>query len=208
MLAPAVTTLGHGCGGGSGQAEQCVRAAPGVLSAVLTTYHPTVWIVSDRVLLAPLLTDGGHVIAPLDPRRVPIIERLLRTTLNRLTASGAEVVLVGVPPPGAPPQCGSDVRGSVCGVSTYNNVADPAEIQLDRIYREVADAMKGHVFYVSITDVLCPLDGWCPAVVGGGLARYDQVHYTATFSRRIVPIIIRRAERAGVSFAPLRGRSS
>lgn len=54
--------------------------------------------------------------------------------------------------------------------------------------------------YLSIDDVLCPDGGHCPAVVDGQLARYDAVHYTAGFSTKIVPMIISRAERAGVSF--------
>jgi hypothetical protein len=32
------------------------------------------------------------------------------------------------------------------------------------------------------------------------LARYDGVHYTGVFSDAIVPMIVSRAERAGVSF--------
>ena len=53
---------------------------------------------------------------------------------------------------------------------------------------------------VSIDDVLCPDHGRCPPVVDGMLARYDGVHYTGAFSNAIVPMIVARAERAGVSF--------
>jgi hypothetical protein len=67
---------------------------------------------------------------------------------------------------------------------------------------EAAAARMPHVVSVSVTDVLCDVSGHCPAKVGGVLARFDGVHYTSEFSRRIVPIIVDRARRAGVSFAP------
>ena len=79
--------------------------------------------------------------------------------------------------------------------------------ELNKLYRKAAASMPGHVFYVAITDVLCPGDGHCPAALNGRLARYDSVHYTATFSRVIAPIIIARARRAGVSFQHRRPES-
>ena len=48
--------------------------------------------------------------------------------------------------------------------------------------------------------MLCPHAGRCPAVVGGVLARYDAVHYSATFSRRLVPVVVDRARKAGIEF--------
>ena len=79
---------------------------------------------------------------------------------------------------------------------------DEASRNIDALYRRAAAQMPRRVSYVSITDLLCNRGDQCPAVVDGRLARVDGVHYTATFSRRIVPIIVRRAQRAGVTFAP------
>jgi hypothetical protein len=47
---------------------------------------------------------------------------------------------------------------------------------------------------VSITDVVCP-GGVCGALdggTGGTIIRYDGVHYSIPFSRKLVPILMRR----------------
>jgi len=79
-------------------------------------------------------------------------------------------------------------------------MADPAINVLDRLYRQAIAASPGKIAYVSVDDLLCPDGGRCPAVIHGVVARYDGVHYTRTFSRIIVPLIVARAERAGISF--------
>ena len=66
--------------------------------------------------------------------------------------------------------------------------------------RVVAGFSRREVAYVPIDDLLCPRAGRCPAVVGGVLTRYDAIHYSATFSRRLVPVIVDRAEQAGIVF--------
>jgi hypothetical protein len=53
---------------------------------------------------------------------------------------------------------------------------------------------------VSITDVLCPRQV-CPPVIDGQLARYDGIHFTGRFSRKITRTITERAEAAGVKFS-------
>jgi hypothetical protein len=78
--------------------------------------------------------------------------------------------------------------------------ADTITAELADINREAARAVGPQVTLVDVTDVLCPGGLRCPAVIGKTLARYDQVHYTATFSRQLVPVIISRSEKAGVRF--------
>jgi hypothetical protein len=57
--------------------------------------------------------------------------------------------------------------------------------------------LRDKVTFVRLDDVLCP-HGRCAAVIDGQLARFDGTHFTSAFSRRIVPLIIARAERDGV----------
>jgi hypothetical protein len=77
---------------------------------------------------------------------------------------------------------------------------------LHDIEREATEGVPG-VTYVSVNDVLCPA-GQCPAVIDGVLGRFDGVHYTRTFSRTVVKLIVSRAKKAGVSFEDRDGESA
>ena len=190
--------LNHADPSGIAQAQECASQIPRVLRAVAADYHPNVWLISDRFLLAPLRKPDGRVLAGNDARRIPVIENALLATLHELTRDGGQVVIVGMPPPGPPPECRTRTTGSSCGAN--HALTDPPTRLLNAIYRRAASSMRGRVAYISIDDVMCPVGGRCPAVIDGVLARYDGIHYTATFSRKLLPIIIRRAERAGISF--------
>jgi hypothetical protein len=170
-----------------------------VIRAVMASYHPSVWIVADAMNLTPIHEPSGEVIDPGDPRREPMIEEALRREMKLLTSQGAQVVLVSTPPKSAPAECGSTTTGTTCGDPSHRT-QDPGHAQLDRIERKVASEMPGRVIRVSVTDILCYEHGRCPAKVDGMIARYDGVHYTGTFSRKIVPTIIARAKRAGARF--------
>lgn len=181
--------------------RRCVTDIPAIQADVARTYHPDVWIVSDRYPVSPLATDDGRIVPAGDPRHNAAIRTALRATLTRLTAGGAQVVIVGPPPPGPPVECAIDKPPSAsCGDRRFST-ADPTTANLNRLLRTGAAAFPGKVAYLSVADILCPGDGRCRPAVEGGLARYDGIHYTATFSRRIVPTIVARAQRAGISFA-------
>ena len=82
--------------------------------------------------------------------------------------------------------------------------AEPGTMMLRRLGRQAAGRFPpGMVTTVSITDVLCPRQ-FCPPVIDGQLARFDGVHFTGGFSRKIVRIITERAEAAGVKFSARR----
>ena len=179
-----------------GQNGDCATTIPQLIDDVRARNHPDVWIVADRFALAPLRLSDGTLADGGDPRRARVIRRAFEQTLRRLTAGGAQVVLVGTAPPGPPPDCGTKTSGPRCGGPSYR-VTDPATVELDQIEQRVASEMRHRVIYVSVTDVLCAADGRCPADVGGVPARLDGVHYTGRFSRKVVPILIRRAIRSG-----------
>ena len=183
---------------GLAQARRCVAGVTRALVAVKATEHPDVWFVSDRFALAPLVRADGVVLPAEDRRREAPILAALRAVLVRLTAGGSRVVIVAMPPAAAPPECAG--RATPACRSVQYSVRDGPTVELDRLYRRAAESMPGSVTYVSVTDILCPDHGLCPATLGGALPRYDQVHYTATFSRRIVPVIVARARAAGVTF--------
>ena len=124
----------------------------------------------------------------------------MRSTLARLIGYGGDAVVVGMPPQGQPVDCAiTRPPPADCGRVVYT-MADRSTANLSKLSRRAVAQFPGKAFYVPLDDVLCPARGVCPAVIDGLLARYDGIHETATFSRRIVPMIIARAEREGASF--------
>jgi hypothetical protein len=180
----------------------CVTYVPQVVAQVTQRVHPDVWIVADRVLVsAPLVLDDGRVLLP-GAQRDARLGRAMDAALRRLMAHGARVVVVKTPPISEPADCALGERAPSCTSVGYS-LRDSDTKRLEETSRSVIRRLGPRVVYVSVDDVLCPRDGRCPAVVGGVLARFDGIHYSATFSRRIVPEIIARAQRAGIAF---RGR--
>jgi hypothetical protein len=176
----------------------CSTYVPVIVSQVASTYRPDVWIVSDAIVQDDLVRSDGVRLSPGDPRRDRVVIAKLRATLRTLTSHGAQVVLLAAVPSSAPPECADDDRAASCKDPIYS-VKDKLAAASDRIARKAIAGLRG-VTYISIEDVLCPDDGRCPAAIDGTLVRFDTLHYTSTFSRKIVPIIISRAEQAGVVF--------
>jgi peptidoglycan/LPS O-acetylase OafA/YrhL len=175
------------------QAQSCASVVPRLIDAVRSAYHPRVWIVSD---LTGLSSDDP---AKATPQRIRAIERSIRAILARLTLDGARVLLVAPEPNAQPLECATKSPAPDYCTDPHWSTSDPLTVLMARTVRHELAFFKGKVAYVSLNDILCPL-GLCPAVVDGTLGRFDGVHFTATFSRIIVPILIARAERAGIRF--------
>jgi hypothetical protein len=176
----------------------CIRSISDVLGAIARRVQPDVWIVSDRHGIRPLVESDGHVLQPLSPQHGVLFRAALRRTLAKLTAHGAQVLILAAPPTAVPAACAGDPGADTCK-SSDNSASDPFTGHLNRDYRAVARELP-RVTVVSITDVLCPRGGICPILLHGRVPRWDGVHFTSWFSRRIVPVIVARAERAGVHF--------
>jgi hypothetical protein len=71
-----------------------------------------------------------------------------------------------------------------------------------RLIERVVRRFRGAAVSVSVDDVVCPSGGRCPAAINGRLVRYDGLHYTKWFSRRVAEVIAARAEAAKVQFTP------
>jgi peptidoglycan/LPS O-acetylase OafA/YrhL len=187
------------------KAKRCVADIPRIIAEVQDRYRPDVWVLTDRWPIATMVTRGGQVLAPTDARRNQPIETALRSLLQRLTADGARVLLVPTPPPGEPVDCALHrLAASTCDSPAFS-VRDLATAELTNTVR-LAVAGLPRIAVVPIANVVCPSDGQCPATIDGFVVRYDGIHYSAGFSRQLVPIILARAENLGLSFAA--GRQS
>jgi peptidoglycan/LPS O-acetylase OafA/YrhL len=179
-------------------ARDCLKYVPTTLAQVTAAYHPDIWIVADRYPGIPLLQDGRFLTVG-DPRRAKIVATAMRSTLQKLTANGARVVIVAALPPGEPVECATQRPAPRSCSSVGYTTAEPQASTLNSEYRRASGYFPGKVTVVSVDDVLCPR-GRCLAVIDGTVARYDTLHYTVPFSRKIVPVIVARAERAGIAF--------
>jgi hypothetical protein len=188
-----------GSASGIAYARNCRRYFPTVRAQVTAAYHPDIWIVSDAYPLLPVLQHGGTFLRQDDPGWATIVETAMRSSFQHLTAYGARVVIVAPLPTGEPVECSTQRPAPRSCTSVKYTTADPWVRTLNDVYRRVSAHFPGKVADVSIADVLCPR-GRCPAVIDGRVARADTLHFTASFSRRIVPVIVARAERAGIAF--------
>jgi hypothetical protein len=64
--------------------------------------------------------------------------------------------------------------------------------EFNRVLHEVAAARPEASAVISVTDLVCPA-GSCPAMVDGQVIRYDGLHLTSAWSRRIGPELVDRA---------------
>jgi peptidoglycan/LPS O-acetylase OafA/YrhL len=185
------------------QARRCVTDIPRIIAEVQARYRPDVWVLTDRWPIVTLVTRAGTPLAPTDPRRNQPIETAERALLRRLTADGARVLLIPTPPPGEPVDCALHrAAASICENPAFS-VLDPVTAELTSTIRAAAAGLR-RVTVVPIADVVCPEGGRCPAVIDGTVVRYDGVHYSAGFSRKLVPVIVQRAQQLGLSFTTRR----
>ena len=58
--------------------RSCVTDIPAIQADVARTYHPDVWIVSDRYPVSPLATSDGRIVPAGDPRHDAAVRDALR----------------------------------------------------------------------------------------------------------------------------------
>jgi hypothetical protein len=175
------------------QARSCAAVYPRVIAQVTARYHPDVWIVADLTGNDP--NDGTHP----SRSRINALRHSIRDSIAELTADGAEVVVIRPEPVGEPPDCVlKHPPPSACSSQEFS-INYPLTRFMDNTLRSILPSFGSKVSYVSIDDILCPT-GRCPATIDGYIARFDSVHFTSQFSRKIVPTIILRAENAGTRF--------
>jgi len=142
---------------------------------------------------AIVFLTGYHVYERMDgDTRVPLAEDLaawregLVATIAAIQATGAQVVLIADTPHLAitPDECLADHRDAV--EACLQQAADVVDADYAQLERDVATATGARL--LSLTDVICP-EGACPLVFGTTPVYRDDQHLTATFARRLAPVI-------------------
>ena len=173
------------------QGQACAAAIPMVLDRVAADFHPDLWIVSDYFLLNEVVPpDGGPVLERGDPRRDELLTDELASTLDVLTANGAEVAILEVLPSAPPIECASETTPE-CSASSHT-LADEPTARANAIIGSAADKAGTGVTVVSIADLVCPGSA-CEVASEGTLIRYDTLHFTTRFSEQVAPAIVERA---------------
>jgi peptidoglycan/LPS O-acetylase OafA/YrhL len=170
----------------------CHDHARDQVRAMLAAEHPDLVLVSDAwVHHQPVLVDG-RLLQPGTPAHHEAVRAALDSLVDDVTAAGGQVAFVELPPPGpsvstvlaAGRPAGRD-RPIVLGASHVD--------EFNRLLHEVARDRPGAAAVVSVTDLVCPAADGCPAMVDGQVVRYDGLHLTAAWSRRIGPTLVDRA---------------
>jgi hypothetical protein len=170
----------------------CANNVDKVLDDVRHDFDPNIWVISDHVLSFDGLSPDDDVLQPGSPELNRLIASELHARLTQLTANGDQVVLMEILPLGPPVECAGEPNAD-CDYQPMSREAANA----NAILRRVAARVPG-VVVVSVKDIICP-DGECLVDLNGTLIRYDGTHFTDRFSRIIGPIIMDRAERAGLN---------
>jgi hypothetical protein len=169
----------------------CHEQARDQVRSMLAETHPDLVLVSDAWVHHQPVLVGGRQLAPGTAAHRDAVRHALVSLVDDVSAAGGRAAFVELPPPGpsvstvlaAGRPAGRD-RPIVLGAAYVD--------EFNRVLHEVAAERPGAAAVVSVTDLICP-DGECPAMVDGQVVRYDGLHLTSAWSRRIGPALVGRA---------------
>jgi hypothetical protein len=169
----------------------CHEQARDQVRAMLAAVRPDLVLVSDAwVHHQPVLVDG-RLLQPGTSRHHDAVQQALLSLVDDVAAAGGRVALVELPPPG--PSVSTVLAAGRPAGRDRPIVLGAAYVDaFNQVLRQVAAARPDAAAVVSVTDLVCP-DGGCPAMVDGQVVRYDGLHLTSAWSRRIGPTLVDRA---------------
>ena len=136
----------------------------------------------------PMLVDGSF-----HPPGTPQHKRALREAMvaahARLTADGARLYLVKVPPHGPPPGgCADPEVNPQCAInSTFNSTVPYVNAQLHWLARRYDDTDL-----ISLDPLICPGGAPCPTTLHGDALRPDGTHISDALAPRVASALMGR----------------
>jgi hypothetical protein len=169
------------------------KACPGNVESTISAIEaerPDIVVVSNGDWDHKLVSNGRA--QTLDER-----EESIRNVVLRISKSSGKVILLPSPPNS------TDLR------ECYTRISSPRDcvgsipqwwFDKEQVDRGVAAGIDNASFISSTWTWFCSGDGRCPPFVGTLPVRYDFLHLTAAFSRRLGPVVQEAFSAVGVTF--------
>ncbi|MBI4261034.1 MAG: hypothetical protein HY658_10750, partial [Actinobacteria bacterium] len=177
--------------------SNCPTAIPRLQSELIRTADPDVVIWWDRWSISDFLTEEGKHVRSGTPRFWRLRRAALRDTLERLTAGGARVLLVGTEPPGSAvlERNWTEAWWVQFQIDAYDDVTS----RWNDLLRGYAEGHPDVTAFLSLTGAICHVDEpLCDDTIEGVPARPDGIHYEGAGATRVTDLL------AG-AIAPLMG---
>jgi peptidoglycan/LPS O-acetylase OafA/YrhL len=145
--------------------DDCVTAVPELQAQLITEFRPDVvlwlssWETSDRLV-------AGRAVHFGTPEGDAALLRGMTATLDRVTAGGAHLVMLTLPPRGQR-QDGRTVRDDTAAID-----------HLDELIMEFAFAHADQVQLIDFANIMCHGGAPCPNEIDGKWMRPDGMHFT------------------------------
>ena len=123
-------------------------------------------------------------------------EESIRNVVSRISRSSGKVILM------SPPPLTTNLRECYTRISTPNDCVGSVRegwSDYEGVDRRVADGIDNGLF-VDTQRWFCSQNGLCPAFAGPLLIRYDNLHLTGAFSRRLGPVAREAFSAVGLTF--------
>jgi peptidoglycan/LPS O-acetylase OafA/YrhL len=175
----------------------CLPRIP-VIEREVLSYNPTLIFVSDYHLPNSSYDEAGTLLPRTSPAHVAEMERLLNRWAERMTATGAQLVLMrytNESPMLDAPMClePRNANQPFCHTPAVGRY-EVYNAMLDRIASRHPDRVRT----IDLTGELCP-GNYCKSLVDGLLVRHDGMHYSLEGNRWLVPHLERKLANAGVA---------
>jgi hypothetical protein len=154
--------------------------------SVIARYKPDIVIWWSGTENEPMLLDGTSY-PPGTPEHRRALRRAIVAAHQRLTADGARLYLLKVPPHGPPPGgCGSGIENPQCAIdATFNGTIPYVNAQLDWLASRYADTRV-----ISLDRLICPDGAPCPTTIHGVPVRPDGTHFSDAFAPRVAAMAL------------------
>jgi peptidoglycan/LPS O-acetylase OafA/YrhL len=169
--------------------EACPGNVESTISAI-EAERPDIVVVTNGYWDHKLVSNGK-------PQTLDEREESIRSVVLRISKSSGKVILLPSPPDS------KDVRECYTRISSPRDcVGSISEWWFDKeqVDRRVAAGIDNASFIISTWTWFCDREGRCPAFVGTRPVRYDFLHLTAAFSRRLGPVVREAFFAVGVAF--------
>jgi hypothetical protein len=154
---------------------------------VVARYKPDIVIWYSGRENQPLLADGASYL-PGTPEHRRALRRAMVVAHRRLTAEGAHLYLVKVPPHADPADgCATPDANPECAANAAFNPTVP---YVNAQLRWLARRYPNTTTMISLDGLICPGGSPCPATVDGVPVRPDSTHFSEGFAPRVAAALL------------------